>query len=62
MLQDGRNTIWPHDPQTGWSYCVMIPSWIVQTEPGGTHESFLNPIVVIIFLCLINFPTPLKHV
>ncbi|CAD5189994.1 unnamed protein product [Musa acuminata subsp. malaccensis] len=42
---DGRNTIWPHDPQTGWSYCVMIPSWIVQTEPGGTHESFLNPIV-----------------
>nr|CAD1831854.1 unnamed protein product [Ananas comosus var. bracteatus] len=43
---DGRNTIWPHNPQTGWSYCVMIPSWIVQTEPGASHDSFLNPIVL----------------
>ncbi|OAY62878.1 hypothetical protein ACMD2_17211 [Ananas comosus] len=42
---DGRNTIWPHNPQTGWSYSVMIPSWIVQTEPGASHDSFLNPIV-----------------
>ncbi|WOL18342.1 hypothetical protein Cni_G27136 [Canna indica] len=42
---DGRNTVWPHNPRTGWSYCVIIPSWIVQTEPGTSHESFLNPIV-----------------
>ncbi|XP_008788832.2 PX domain-containing protein EREL1-like isoform X3 [Phoenix dactylifera] len=42
---DGRNTIWPHNPHTGWSFCVMIPSWIVQTDPGASHESFLNPIV-----------------
>ncbi|XP_010913328.1 PX domain-containing protein EREL1 isoform X3 [Elaeis guineensis] len=42
---DGRNTIWPHNPHTGWSYCVMIPSWIVQTDPGASHDSFLNPIV-----------------
>ncbi|RAL52822.1 hypothetical protein DM860_007590 [Cuscuta australis] len=25
----GQETIWPHDPQTGWSYCVTIPSWVV---------------------------------
>ncbi|XP_051148892.1 PX domain-containing protein EREL2-like isoform X2 [Andrographis paniculata] len=25
----GRETVWPHDPRTGWSYCVTIPSWIV---------------------------------
>ncbi|KAJ6957144.1 hypothetical protein D5086_031532 [Populus alba] len=25
----GRETIWPHDPRTGWSYCVTIPSWVV---------------------------------
>ncbi|KAL5575561.1 hypothetical protein UlMin_017260 [Ulmus minor] len=24
---EGRDSIWPHDPHTGWSYCVMIPSW-----------------------------------
>ncbi|KAH8482768.1 hypothetical protein H0E87_030015 [Populus deltoides] len=24
-----RETIWPHDPRTGWSYCVAIPSWVV---------------------------------
>ncbi|XP_026662166.1 PX domain-containing protein EREL1 isoform X8 [Phoenix dactylifera] len=42
---DGRNTIWPHNPHTGWSFCVMFPSWIVQTDPGASHDSFLNPIV-----------------
>ncbi|AEE86012.1 unnamed protein product [Arabidopsis thaliana] len=26
---NGRDTVWPHDPRTGWSYCVTIPSWIV---------------------------------
>ncbi|KAE8696125.1 signal recognition particle 54 kDa protein 2-like [Hibiscus syriacus] len=25
----GRETVWPHDHQTGWSYCVTIPSWIL---------------------------------
>ncbi|XP_075522394.1 PX domain-containing protein EREL1-like [Primulina tabacum] len=28
-LWAGRETIWPHDPRTGWSYCVVIPSWVV---------------------------------
>ncbi|KAJ6849767.1 PX domain-containing protein EREL1 isoform X1 [Iris pallida] len=42
---DGRNTVWPHDPHTGWSYCVMIPSWSVQTGSGASSESLLNPIV-----------------
>uniref|UniRef100_A0A7N0R8E4 PX domain-containing protein n=1 Tax=Kalanchoe fedtschenkoi TaxID=63787 RepID=A0A7N0R8E4_KALFE len=22
-----KDTVWPHDPRTGWSYCVTIPSW-----------------------------------
>ncbi|KAL6217006.1 hypothetical protein ACLB2K_010224 [Fragaria x ananassa] len=26
---NGRETVWPHDPHTGWSYCVTIPSWVV---------------------------------
>ncbi|KAG6522201.1 PX domain-containing protein EREL2-like isoform X2 [Zingiber officinale] len=42
---DGRNTVWPHNPQTGWSYCVTVPSWNVQMEPGASHGSFLNPII-----------------
>ncbi|KAL6285970.1 hypothetical protein ACE6H2_010360 [Prunus campanulata] len=25
---DGRDSVWPHNPPTGWSYCVTIPSWI----------------------------------
>ncbi|CAN7015497.1 unnamed protein product [Brassica rapa subsp. trilocularis] len=24
---NGGDTVWPHDPRTGWSYCVTIPSW-----------------------------------
>lgn len=29
---NGRDTIWPHDPHTGWSYCVTIPSWVVRPK------------------------------
>ncbi|KAM1464960.1 hypothetical protein ACFXTO_044541 [Malus domestica] len=25
---NGQDTVWPHDPRTGWSYCVAIPSWV----------------------------------
>ncbi|KAI3442165.1 PX domain-containing protein [Psidium guajava] len=26
---NGRDTVWPHDHRTGWSYCVTIPSWVL---------------------------------
>ncbi|KAF3975540.1 hypothetical protein ACB098_01G106500 [Castanea mollissima] len=29
---NGRDTVWPHDPHTGWSYCVTIPSWVVRPK------------------------------
>ncbi|CAK8568605.1 unnamed protein product [Lathyrus sativus] len=25
---NGRETEWPHNHRTGWSYCVIIPSWV----------------------------------
>lgn len=25
----GKDTVWPHDPRSGWSYCITIPSWVV---------------------------------
>lgn len=33
---DGRSTVWPHDPRTGWSYCITIPSWILLSESIGS--------------------------
>ncbi|XP_009783198.1 PX domain-containing protein EREL2 [Nicotiana tabacum] len=33
---DGHDTIWPHDSQTGWSYCATIPSWTVLSRPRGS--------------------------
>eukprot|EP00249_Psilotum_nudum_P020750 c27831_g1_i2 orf=759-2978(-) len=41
----GVSTTWPHDPRTGWSYCVMIPSWVVLPEAKATDGSFVNPTV-----------------
>ncbi|KAL6534105.1 hypothetical protein OROHE_013938 [Orobanche hederae] len=38
----GRETVWPHDPRTGWSYCITLPSWIVLSK---TRDS--DPIVVL---------------
>ncbi|KAL4386465.1 hypothetical protein GQ457_09G008170 [Hibiscus cannabinus] len=35
---DGRDTVWPHDPRTGWSYCVTIPSWILLPASGGSDS------------------------
>ncbi|GAB2293637.1 hypothetical protein Dimus_027850 [Dionaea muscipula] len=35
-IWDGRDSIWPHDPHTGWSYCVTIPSWIMLPSPSGS--------------------------
>ncbi|CAL5355292.1 unnamed protein product [Camellia sinensis] len=29
---NGRDTVWPHDSGTGWSYCVTIPSWVVRPK------------------------------
>ncbi|KAG0455709.1 hypothetical protein HPP92_023497 [Vanilla planifolia] len=43
---EGRNTVWPHDPKTGWSYCVMIPSWVVQARSGASNDNLLNPLVL----------------
>ena len=40
-LQAGRETVWPHDPHTGWSYCVTIPSWVVRPKSRDS-----DPIVV----------------
>jgi hypothetical protein len=59
-IQEGRNTIWPHNPQTGWSYCVMIPSWITQTpETGVTADSFLKSVVVSIVYLVCFFISPI---
>ncbi|XP_047342047.1 PX domain-containing protein EREX-like [Impatiens glandulifera] len=33
---DGQKSVWPHDPSTGWSYCVTIPSWIILPEASGS--------------------------
>ncbi|KAJ7962835.1 Phox (PX) domain protein [Quillaja saponaria] len=38
---DGRDTVWPNGPHTGWSYCVTVPSWGVQPKSSGS-----DPVVV----------------
>ncbi|XP_022721201.1 PX domain-containing protein EREX-like isoform X2 [Durio zibethinus] len=35
---DGQDTVWPHDPHTGWSYCVTIPSFILLPASGGSDS------------------------
>ncbi|KAL7099684.1 hypothetical protein ACP275_09G100200 [Erythranthe tilingii] len=34
---NGPSTIWPHDFQTGWSYCVTVPSCSIFSESGGSE-------------------------
>ncbi|XP_068669145.1 PX domain-containing protein EREL1-like [Aristolochia californica] len=42
---EGRDTVWPHDSRSGWSYCVTVPSWIVQAETKASEGSFIDPVV-----------------
>ncbi|GJV79294.1 phox homologous domain-containing protein, partial [Tanacetum coccineum] len=39
---NGRDIVCPHDPRTGWSYCITIPAWVVlpksrDSDPGVVH-------------------------
>ncbi|KAG5407529.1 hypothetical protein IGI04_013648 [Brassica rapa subsp. trilocularis] len=40
---NGGDTVWPHDPRTGWSYCVTIPSWALLPK-----SKYSDPVV---YLC-----------
>ncbi|CAH9086846.1 unnamed protein product [Cuscuta europaea] len=42
----GQETIWPHDPQTGWSYCVTIPSWIIVAKPKDSDSVVFYRVLV----------------
>ncbi|XP_028766394.1 PX domain-containing protein EREX-like [Neltuma alba] len=35
---DGRNSVWPNNPHGDWSYCVTVPSWVVQPESRGSDS------------------------
>ncbi|KAL2525713.1 Phox (PX) domain-containing protein [Abeliophyllum distichum] len=48
-LWAGRETVWPHDPRTGWSYCVTIPSWVVLAKSRDS-----DPIVGRFFRVLVG--------
>ncbi|MCO5610961.1 hypothetical protein L7F22_065208 [Adiantum nelumboides] len=41
----GPNTVWPHDSRTGWSYCVMIPSWTMLADAKSGDAPLASPIV-----------------
>ncbi|KAL8216349.1 hypothetical protein R6Q57_023186 [Mikania cordata] len=43
---NGRDTIWPHDPHTGWSYCITIPTWVVLPESIDSDPVVFYRVVV----------------
>ena len=42
LVQNGGDTVWPHDPRTGWSYCITIPSWALLPK-----SKYSDPVVVL---------------
>lgn len=43
---NGRDTVWPHDPRTGWSYCITIPAWIVLPKSRDSDPVVFYRVVV----------------
>ncbi|KAK4345173.1 hypothetical protein RND71_035349 [Anisodus tanguticus] len=42
----GPETVWPHDPHTGWSYCVTIPSWVVLEKSANSDPIVFYRVLV----------------
>ncbi|CAM8880457.1 unnamed protein product [Rhodiola kirilowii] len=42
----GKDTVWPGDSHTGWSYCVTIPSWTVLPQSKGSITTVFFRIIV----------------
>nr|XP_043606430.1 PX domain-containing protein EREL1 [Erigeron canadensis] len=43
---NGRDTVWPHDPRTGWSYCITIPAWVVLPKSRDSDPVVFYRVVV----------------
>ncbi|KAI3786003.1 hypothetical protein L1987_45130 [Smallanthus sonchifolius] len=39
---EGRNTVWPHDSNKKWSYCVTVPSWTTIPSASGSDTVFFR--------------------
>ncbi|XP_071710218.1 PX domain-containing protein EREL2-like [Rutidosis leptorrhynchoides] len=35
-IWEGRNSVWPHESNKRWSYCVTVPSWTVTSSANGS--------------------------
>ncbi|KAL2332481.1 hypothetical protein Fmac_020062 [Flemingia macrophylla] len=33
---EGRHTVWPRHPPSGWSFCVTLPSWVTVPQPSSS--------------------------
>ncbi|KAK9079978.1 hypothetical protein SSX86_001653 [Deinandra increscens subsp. villosa] len=43
---NGQDTVWPHDPHTGWSYCISIPTWVVLPKSKDSEPVVFYRVVV----------------
>ncbi|KAI3727175.1 hypothetical protein L1987_66986 [Smallanthus sonchifolius] len=41
-IWEGRNTVWPHDSNKKWSYCVTVPSWTTIPSASGSDTVFFR--------------------
>ncbi|KAK1434044.1 hypothetical protein QVD17_10962 [Tagetes erecta] len=39
---EGRNSVWPHDSDKKWSYCVTVPSWTSIQSASGSDTVFFR--------------------
>nr|XP_043616005.1 PX domain-containing protein EREX-like [Erigeron canadensis] len=39
---EGRNSVWPHDSNKGWRYCVTVPSWTIASSTSGSDAVFFR--------------------
>uniref|UniRef100_A0A7N0TFM7 PX domain-containing protein n=1 Tax=Kalanchoe fedtschenkoi TaxID=63787 RepID=A0A7N0TFM7_KALFE len=43
---EGKDTVWPGDSSTGWSYCVTIPSWTLLPKARSSETVVFFGIII----------------
>lgn len=56
----GGSTMWPHDPGSGWSYCVMINSWALVPDSNTASSDASNHAAnsTVFFRVLVGLQSP----
>ncbi|GBG61586.1 hypothetical protein CBR_g22383 [Chara braunii] len=57
----GKDTVWPHDPRSGWSYCAVVATWTILSATRTLTPADVNGTVFYRVQVAIQSPTAVSY-